>query len=233
MKYITKNQVSAHLKSDVTLLDIDVNVSYDLDLAQIYLNDFLNGYTGDSVQNINNDYLIIYEDKALRDESYFKLEELEKMNTDELIELLDNLENYYYDSDDKDDLINCLMQYTNEDYYNKHHKTARWYDLDSDYTISGYSQGDAIAVKTVGNMSVDREYLSQLFYDVPVSGSIEITANGKLLDELYLDEYLEDSYSWDKVQVINNISNAYLDKDYYVLLVEYLTENLPEELKYI
>lgn len=155
------------------------------------------------------------------------------MNNSELIELLDNLENYYYDSDDKDDLINCLMQYTNEDYYNKHHETARWYDLDSDFTISGYSQGDAIAVKTVGNISVNSEYLSNLFYDVPVSGNVEITANGNLLDELYLDEFLDDGYNWDKVQVINNISNAYLNKDYHALLIEYLTENLPEELNYI
>lgn len=233
MTYITKDQVPAHLKSDVTLLEFSHNARYDLDLAQIYLDDFLNGYTDYSAQYIGYNYLIIYEDVSLKNERYFNIDDLEKMDTSELVELLDNLENYYYDSDDKDDLINCLMQYTNEDYYNKHHETARWYDLDSDFTISGYSQGDAIAVKTVGNMSINEDYLSNLFYDVPVSGNIEIIANSDLLDEIYLDEYLADSYNWDKVQVINNISNAYLDKDYHVLLVEYLTENLPEELEYI
>lgn len=233
MKYITKDQVTEHLNNDATLLDIDVNVSYNLDLAQVYLDDFLNGCTGESVQYIGNNYLVIYEDETLKNERYFELSDLEKMDSSELVDMLDDLENYYYDSEDKDDLINCLLQYTNEDYYNKHHETARWYDLESEFTISGYSQGDAIAVKTVGNVSVDKEYLSRLFYDVPVAGYIEIYANGDLLDELYLDEYLEDSYRWDKVQVINNISNAYLDKDYHALLVEYLVENLPEELEYI
>lgn len=233
MKYITKNQVSAHLKSDVTLLEFSHNVSYNLDSAQIYLDDFLNGCTGESVQYIGYNYLVIYEDESLKNERYFNIDELEKLDNSELIELLDDLENYYYDSDDKDDLINCLLQYTNEDYYNKHHETARWYDLDSDFTITGYSQGDAIAVKIIGNVPVNREYLSQLFYDVPVYGRVEIMANGDLLDEIYLDEYLNDEYYWDKVQVINNISNAYLNEDYHVLLVEYLTENLPEELEYI
>ena len=233
MKYITKNQVSAHLKSDVTLLEFSYNASYDLDLAQIYLDDFLNGYTDYSVQYIGCNYLVIYEDVSLKNERYFNIDELEEMDNSELIELLDNLEKYYYDSDDKDDLINCLMQYTNEDYYDKHHQAARWYDLESDFTISGYSQGDAIAVKTVGSVSVDREYLSQLFYDVPVYGSVEVYANNGLLVEIYIHEYLEDSYTWDKVQVINNISNAYLDKDYHALLVEYLIDNLPEELEYI
>ena len=234
MTYITKKQVPAHLKSDVTLLEFNHNVSYYLDSSQMYLDDFLNGGTGESVQYIGNNYLVIYEDESLKNERYFKLSDLEKMDSSELVDMLDDLENYYYDSDDRDDLINCLLQYTNEDYYNKHHDTARWwYSLDSDFTISGYSQGDAIAVKIIGNVSVDREYLSRLFYDVLVYGRVEIMANGDLLDEIYLDEYLNDEYYWDKVQVINNISKAYLNEDYHVLLVEYLTENLPEHLEYI
>ncbi len=66
MKHITKDQVINHLNNDVTLLDIDINASYDLDLAQIYLGDFLKGYTGYSIQNIGNDYLIIYENEAIK-----------------------------------------------------------------------------------------------------------------------------------------------------------------------
>lgn len=233
MNYITKNQVSAHLKSDVTLLEFSHNVSYDLDLSRIYLDDFLKGYTDYSVQLIDNDYLIIYENESLKNERYFKLSDLEKMDSRTLVDMLDDLENSYYGLDDKDDLINCLSQYTNEDYYNKHHETTRWYDLDSDYTITGYSQGDSIAVKTVGNVTINDEFLSNLFYDVPVQGKLEITANGKLLDELYLEEFLDNNYRWDKVQVINGISNVFLKESYHVLLVEYLTENLPEELDYI
>lgn len=233
MNYITKDQVVNHLSNDVALLDVDINVSYDLDLSRIYLDNFLNGCTGYGIQNINNDYLIIYENESLKNERYYNIDELEKMNTSELIELLDNLENYYYDEGDKDCLIDSLLQYTNEDYYEKHYQSSRWYDLESNFTISGYSQGDAIAVKLVGNVSVSEEYLTNLFYDVPVYGSIEAYNGRELLAEIYIHEHLEDSYTWDKVQVINNISNAYLKKDYHALLIEYLIKNLPEELDYI
>lgn len=233
MKYITKDQVVNRLDSNVTLLEFNHNVSYDLDLSHMYADDFLQGYTGYSVQFINYEYLVIYKNESIKNERYFNIVELEKMDNSELIELLDNLENYYYDSDDKDDLINCLLYYTNEDYYEKHHQSSRWHDLESDYTIKGYSQGDAIAVKLVGDVSISKECLTNLFYDVPVAGYIEIYSNGDMLDEIYLSEFLEDSYRWDKVQVINNISNAYLGEDYHALLVEYLINNLPDELEYI
>lgn len=233
MTYITKNQVSAHLKSDVTLLEFSHNVSYDLDLSRIYLDDFLKGYTDYGVQLIDNDYLIIYENESLKNERYFNIDELEKMNIDELTSLLDSLENYYYDEGDKDCLIDALLQYTNEDYYEKHYSNVDWRNLESDFAISGYSQGDAIAVKLIGNVSINEDYLSNLFFDAPVYGSVEVYANNGLLVEIYIHEYLEDSYNWDKVQVINNISKAYLNKDYHALLIEYLTENLPEELEYI
>lgn len=233
MKYITKDQVTKHLSKDVTLLEFNHNVRYDLYLSQLYADDFLKGYSGYGVQFINCEYLVIYENEVLKNERYYNIDELEKMDNSKLIELLDNLENYYYDTDDKDDLIDCLLQYTNEDYYEKHHQTSRWHDLDSDYTITGYSQGDAIAVKMVGDVKISKEYLSNLFFDVPVCGSLEIYASGGMLDEIYLAEYLEDGYCWDKVQVINNISNAYLKMDYHALLIEYLIDNLPEELEYI
>lgn len=233
MNYITKDQVTKHLSNDVTLLEFSHNVRYDLDLSQMYANDFLKGYTGFNVQLIDNDYLIIYENESLKNERYYNIDELEKMNNSELIELIDDLENYYYDSDDKYDVIDSLLQYTNEDYYEKHYNSVNWRDLESDYYVSGYHQGDAIAVKLVGDVSISKEYLSNLFYDVPVYGNVEVYANDELLTEIYLDEYLEDSYTWDKVQVINNISNAYLKEDYHALLIEYLVENLPEELEYI
>ncbi len=155
------------------------------------------------------------------------------MDVDELIELLDNLENYYYDEGDKDCLIDSLLQYTNEDYYEKHYQSSRWYDLESDFTISGYSQGDAIAIKLVGDVSITEEYLSNLFFDVPVYGSIEVYDKRELLAEIYLHEYLEDSYNWDKVQVINNISNAYLGEEYHALLIRVFNREFTEDLEYI
>ena len=233
MKYITEEQVISHLNPDVTLLEFSLNANYDTHLAQIDFEDFENGEYGYSVQRAGDGYYILYESESMKDERHFDIDELEKMDNSELIELLDNLENYYYDSDDKDDLINCLLRYTNEDYYDKHYQTTRWYDLDCDFTISGYCKGDSVAVKLVGDVKICKQYLANIFYDVPVYGRLEITANGEFLTEIYLDEYLEDRYTWDKVQVINAVSNTYLDEDYHALLIDYLTNNLPDELEYI
>ena len=50
--------------------------------------------------------------------------------------------------------------------------------------------------------------------------------------KLYADEYLDNYYNWDKVQFINNVSNATLDKGYHALLNQWLIDNLDDELKY-
>lgn len=237
--YITdiKQANTVLAQNDIKLITFANNICYDLDLSAIYYNDFVSGATGNCVQSFGSrqtDYLVVYGDDISQNDSYYDTDYLESLTIDELTELLDSIEYYNYDEDDKDDMIYQLSQIDNEDYYERHFSASRWYDLDSNFTIQGYSQGDNIAVKLLGNANeyITDEYLTNLFYDTPVSGTIEIFINGDLVDELYISEYLDNEYDYDKVQLINNISNATLDKEYHSLLNEYLVNNLDDELKY-
>ena len=69
----------------------------------------------------------------------------------------------------------------------------------------------------VGNVEkwINKEYLTNVFYDIPISGSVKVFENGALIDEFSLydlkgfDEY------------------AYYDKDKLILMIaEYLHELL-------
>lgn len=223
--------------NNIELITFEHNISYDADLSSIYYNDFIGGHTDVTVQSFGNrktDYLVIYGDNVKMSDDYFDINYLESLSNDELIELLDSLQFYNYDEEDRGDLIYQLQQFDNEDYYSRHFESVSWYDLDSDFSITGYSQGDNIKVKMLGNASeyYDEDSLTRLFYDCPISGVVNVYSNGELINELFADELLDDSYNWDKVQFINNVSNATLDKGYHVLLNQWLLDNLNDELKY-
>ena len=237
--YITdiKQAATVLASNDIELITFEHNISYDADLASIYYNDFIKGHTGINVQSFGSrqtDYLVIYGDDVKMTDDYYDINYLESLSNDELIELLDSLQFYNYDEDDREDLIYQLQQFDNEDYYSRHFESVNWYDLESDFNIIGYSQGDNIKVKMLGNASeyYNEDSLTHLFYDSPVSGLINVYSNGELINELFADEYLEDYYNWDKVQFINNVSNATLDKGYHALLNQWLLDNLNDELEY-
>ena len=86
----------------------------------------------------------------------------------------------------------------------------------------------------LGNASdyYDEDSLTNLFYDSPISGIINVYSNGELIEELFADEFLENYYKWDKVQFINNVSNATLKKGYHALLNQWLVDNLEDNLEY-
>lgn len=238
-QYITDIAQAATLlaSNNIELITFEHNISYDKDLASIYYNDFIKGHTGVTVQSFGNrqtDYLVIYGDDVKMTDDYYDTDYLESLSNDEIIELLDSLEIYNYDEDDREDLIYQLQQIDNETYYQKHFESVNWYNLDSDFSITGYSQGDNIKVKLLGNASeyYNEDSLTRLFYDAPISGSVNVYSNGELIAELFADEYLDDYYNWDKVQFINNVSNATLDKGYHALLNQWLLDNLKDEIEY-
>lgn len=223
--------------NNIELITFEHNISYDNDLSSIYYNDFINGYTSVTVQSFGDrqtDYIVIYGDNVKMTDNYFDINYLESLSNDELIELLDSLQFYNYDEEDREDLIYQLQQFDNEDYYSRHFESVNWHDLEYDFNIIGYSQGDNIKVKMLGNASeyYDENSLTNLFYDSPISGIVNVYSNGELINELFADEYLENYYNWDKVQFINNVSNATLDKGYHALLNQWLLDNLNDELKY-
>ena len=73
-----------------------VNVSYDTDLASLYFSDFKNGYMNDNISlffgSRETDYIVIFENEKVLNESYYKKSKLARMNKDELYGL-----NYFHD----------------------------------------------------------------------------------------------------------------------------------------
>lgn len=234
--YITdiKQANNVLAQNDIKLITFRHNISYDLDLSSIYFDDFVSNATGYHDVQLFENYLVIYSSDISRNDKHFTSDELSRLSNDELMNLYASLGLYHYDLDDKDDLIDELLDLDNEDYYTKYYSENYYRDLDYTFDFNGYSQGHCYKVQTVGNVEtwLNDDYLTNIFYDTPISGNIEIFINGDLVDEVYISEYLDSEYDYDKVQLINNISKATLDKEYHSLLNEYLVDNLKNTLEY-
>ena len=145
-------------------------IAYDCDLANLYFSDFENGYTNDNINlffgSRETDYLVILENEKVLNESYYKKSKLARMNKDELYGL-----NYFHDlilwrnkEFLKSELIDSLLSVNNEEYYKNHYEKDCYKDLDYDFSINGYSQGNYCKVKLVGNVEkwINKEYLTNL-----------------------------------------------------------------------
>ena len=217
------------------------HITYDCDLANLYFNDFKEGHMNDNINlffgSRETDYLLIFENEKVLNESYYKKSKLARMNKDELYGL-----NYYHDliwrTADllKDELIENLLSVNNEEYYRNSHEKEHYQDLEYDFIVKGYNQGDCIKVKIVGNVEkwIDKEYLTNICYDTPISGNIEVFKNGSLIDDFHLYDlanFNEYDY-YDKDKLIAMITDYCSNKDYKDLLVAYLDENLNTDIDY-
>ena len=227
--------------NNISLYDFKVSISYDTDLSHLYFSDFKEGHMNDNINlffgSRRTDYLVIFENEKVLNESYYKKSKLARVNKDELCGL-----NYYHDlawrNKDllKSELIENLLSVNNEEYYRNSYEKECYKDLDYNFAIEGYNQGDYFKVKIVGNVEkwINKEYLTNLFYDVPMSGNIEVFKNGSLIDDFHLydlanfDEY--DSY--DKDKLIAMTADYCSDKDYKDLLMAYLDKNLSDTINY-
>ena len=228
--------------NNTSLYDFKVNVSYDTDLANLYFNDFQNGHMSDNINlffgSRETDYVVIFENEKVLNESYYKKSKLTRMNKDELEGL-----NYFHDLAWrtaellKSELIDNLLSVNNEEYYKNHYEKDYYQELDFDFAVRGYNQGDYCKVKIVGNAEkwINKEYLTNLFYDTPISGFIEVFKNGSLIDDFrlyHLDNFNEyDSY--DKDKLVDMIADYCSDKDYKDLLIAYLDKNLSDTISYV
>ena len=221
--------------NNISLYDFKVNISYDTDLANLYFNDFKEGHMNDNVNLFfgkrETDYLVIIENEKVANQNHYKKYKLARMNKDELYGL-----NYYHDllwGDEtllKSELIENLLSVNNEEYYKNHYEKEYYQDLDFDFAIRGHSQGDYCKVKRVGNVEkwIDKEYLTHLCYDTPISGLIEVFKNGSLIDDFHLYDLANfNEYDrYEKGELIAMISDYCSNKDYKDLLVAHLDENL-------
>ena len=217
------------------------HITYDCDLAQIYFNDFKEGHMNDNINvffgSRQTDYLVIFENEMVAKASYYKKSKLARMNKSELIDLNYNFDlTWQAENLLKAELIENLLTITNQEYYTKHYDNECYNNLDYDFSISGYSQGDYCKVKIVGNVEkwINKEYLTNIFYNTPISGYIEVFEDGVLVDDLqlhYLKGFNEYAY-YDKDKLIAMIAEYCKDDDYKDLLIAYLNENLANELEY-
>ena len=217
------------------------HIAYDCDLANLHFNVFKEGHMNDNINlffgSRQTDYLVIIENEEMANESHYKKSKLARMNKEELYGL-----NYYHDliwrnrEYLKSELIDNLLSVNNEEYYRNSFEKEHYQDLDFDFAIEGYSQGDCCKVKIVGNVEkwINKEYLTNIFYNTPITGNIEVFKNGSLIDDfqLYdLDNFNEYDY-YDKDKLIAMISDYCSNEDYKDLLVAYLDKNLNIDIDY-
>ena len=211
-------------------------IAYDCDLANLYFNNFKEGHTSDTVNlffgSRETDYVVIFENEKVANTSYYKRSQLVRMKKDELYGL-----NYYYDLIMwrntellKSELIENLLTVTNEYHYGIHYEKEDYQNLDFNFAIKGYSQGDFCKVKLVGNVDkwINKDYLTNIFYGTPISGNIEVFKNGSLIDEFSLND-LEDFNEYDyydKDKLIGMVADYCSNEDYKDLLVTYLNDSL-------
>lgn len=208
---------------------------YSSDLASMYYSDFVDNNNNDVLVNSSRngaDYIVI----GKLDDDYYKKTELKNTLKQDLIELFHH-HDIGYDASGytKAELIEELMQVTNKDYYVSLYNNQSWRELSEyDFITSGYNQGDSCKVLVLDKKEyhyITEEYISNILYNQPISGTIELYYDDNLIVELCIDEYI-DSYSYyDKQDLIDNIKKQYtgLYKD---ALFSLLDSTLPYQIDY-
>lgn len=237
MTYITdiKQAQSLLAQNDIKLITFSHNISYDNDLSSMYFDDFINNASGCNEVQLFDSYLVVYGSDVSRHDKHFKKSQLMKMKKADLLSLCDWLAGGYYDMDNtKDDLMHELLSIDHEDYYKAHFAESYYNDLEYDFSFTGYSQGDYYKVKTVGKMQswMNSDHLTNIFYDSPISGSIEVGINGDI-EEISIYEFIKDEYAyWDKDKFIEQLAEYVKDVSYKDLLLEWCEDELPNALDY-
>jgi len=236
-QYITDIDQAKTVLADanLSLITFSHSIGYDTGLSQMYYDEFISNADGCHDIQKFEDYLVIYGSDVSKNDKHFTQDELLVLTDDELINLYDSLGLYHYDLDDKDDLIDELLDLDHEDFYIKYYAETYYRDLDYTFSFNGYSQGDSYLVQTVGNVEswLNDDYLTHIFYDAPISGNIEIYVNGDCVNEISIYEFIKDEYAyWDKDDFISQLSDYAKDLEYKDLLIEYMQDNLLNHLDY-
>lgn len=235
----------------------DVTANYSNDLSSIYYDDFLSEWNHKMLR-FGDSYIVLFASEDIKNAPYYKISHLKKLSKQALYDLCEhyNILNYHhsdcnYDDNTKQNLIDEIMQYVdNEKHYEHHYNESRYNDLDYDFRVVGYCQGDVIKVKLVGSEKEflkhsyipTSEDLTHIFYDSPIQGYITVLCNGNELANLdcnsqinfyEVSDFNEYDY-WDKQDFINKVKNTdwIVKLEYFDLLIEYLESNLPTSLNY-
>lgn len=240
---ITSNMqdVKAVLESNnIKLFEFDLSAFYSIGDSQMNFNQFKSEIKNHSLWlgDRQTDYLIIFADAETMGQKHFKVSHLKKMRKQALYDLAESLQ--LMDCDIKDytkaDIITELLSLDGEDYYKRYFQETSYNNLEYDFSITGYSQGDKVLIKLVGKVEpyIDADFLTNMFYDCPVYGYIEIRLNGEEFTQINFNE-LEDFNEYDfydRDKVLKLLKSQIDGEEYAPLLVEYLESELPKSLDY-
>lgn len=244
------SQASNVLKqNNIELISFTHNVSYSASLSQIYFDDFKSEWKNLSLwlgDHKGTDYLVFFANEEIKNAPYYKKSHLAKMNKQALYDLCKQYEilNYHHSEYDFEDntkqmLIDELMKYVdNEKYYTHHYNEYSYRELDYDFSIVGYCQGDKVLIKLVGNEKqfIDNMYLpteshlTNVFYDCPLDVSITINLNCEEIETIYF--YCGEYEYYDKDKIIDMIKSEYKNHEYYSQLLDYALNKLPNDAEY-
>ena len=235
----------------------EVNANYSNDLSSIYYDDFIAEWKNKMLR-FGDHYMVLFASEEIKNAPYYKISHLKKMSKQALYDLCEQYDilNYHYSDCDynvntKQNLIDEIMQYVDtEKHYEQHYSEAHYNDLDHNFRVIGYCQGDIVKVKLIGSEKdfinnsylPTSEHLTHIFYDSPIDGDITVLCNGEMITDLdynsginFYDVSGFNEYdAWDKKDFIEKVKNTeWINKlEYYDLLIEYLENELPETLCY-
>lgn len=214
-----------------------VHIYYDHDLAPQLWEDFKDQYSGymHVFRSRNGADYIVFGDL---ERPQFKASHLKAMSKYDLGGLHSDLFGHWQGDMTKAELIEELLEVTTLDFYTKHYANRTWHNLGSTYTLSGYSQGDAVKVLVLDTLPEElpaptKDYLHNLLFDPPIRGTILF--DGKPFG---IEDFLDDQYRYDKAQVIRNFEDMLDNEPYkYVYIghadreevIAFLTAMLPTE----
>lgn len=253
-KIINSTQANEMLKSVlneqfIKCYTFELCANYSNDLSSIYYDDFMTEWENKIIKK--DHYIALFASEEIKNAPHYKKSHLVKMSKQSLYDLCEQYEIlnyshscYNYEDNTKADLINEIMRFVD----NEKHYTCN--DSDYDFTVCGYSQGDSINIKLVGSEKdfikysylPTVEHLTNIFYDSPISGRVEVLCNGESIENLdfnsgiafyEVDNFNEYDY-WDKSKFIEKVKNTeWINKlEFFNLLIDYLENELPLSLDY-
>lgn len=243
---LTPNQEAKILEvlkaNNVDIYTFEHYARYDLDLSRCWFNDFQAEIKDRSIVihgNRGAEALYIFENRDVMLETHFKEWKLKKMLKSELFDLCEKLDLISWDrGETKQDLIDLLMGLDNEDYYKAYHNGTNWRDLEYDYSVTGYCQGDEFLVTLIGNKDSDNlkwitsDHLKNIYYDTPISIRIAVYLNGEEYDYLDISEEIDVYGMYDRKHIID-LCREKKHLEYCNDLIDYLECHLPNSLEYV
>lgn len=200
--------------------NIEIVFGYDYDLANIEYDNFLENLPGYKFYK-DHDVLVIGD----LTNKHFKKWKLQKMKKADLLELYLQINDCYGDDYTKKELINELMNTTHEEYYNIYCRETYFHNIECDFIITGYSQGDYKKVVIIDGTKdvgyINKELLKNIFYDTPFTVSVKVDD-----ENIYIDEYLDDLYNVNEDDIINAIDKINQPEEIKSKIKQLIEENI-------